>query len=78
MHRSTFVTVGLLTFGLILATFIVRGSTRLVIGDRLSLLLALPLAALSLILLAILLVTAALDLTRIKRMDDDLSDSSVD
>ena len=72
MQRSTFVHLGLLTFGLILTTFVIRGSTRLVIGDRVSLLLALPTAAASLLLLAVLVSVALLDLTRLRRMEDDL------
>lgn len=72
MRRSTFVTLGLLTLGLILTMFIIRGSTRLIIGDRLSLFLSLPVAVVSLVLLVALVIIAMLDLTRIRRLDDDL------
>lgn len=57
---------------MILLTFVIRGTTRLVIGERLSLLLALPTALLSLALLVVLVSVAVLDLTRIRRMEDDL------
>ena len=72
MHRSTFVLLGLAAFGMILGTFIVRGTTRLVIGDQLSMLLALPLAAVSLLLVLTLVSLAILDRLGIKRLDDDL------
>lgn len=74
MRRSTFVLVGLGSFGLLFLTFVVRGTTRLVIGDRLSLLLALPFATISILALVVLLVVALLDILRIRRMEDDLVD----
>lgn len=72
VRRSTFVTLGLVAFGTILLTFIVRGTTRLVIGDRLSMLLAAPFATISVILLAVLVLVAGSDLLGIRRMEDDL------
>ena len=75
MRRSTFVVLGIGAFGAVFATFIVRGTTRLVIGDQISLLLALPLAVLSLILIVILVLLAILDRTGIRRLEDDLADT---
>lgn len=72
MNRSTFVTLGILAFASILITFIIRGTTRLVIGDRMSLLLALPAATVSVILVVTLVGIAALDLSGIRPMKDDL------
>lgn len=74
MRRSTFVLLGFAAFASILATFVVRGSTRLVIGDRTSALLATPFAILSLVLVAVLLLIAIGELTGIARMEDDLKD----
>lgn len=76
MQRSTFVLAGLAAFGLILATFVVRGTTRLVLGERISLLLALPLAVASLVLVLVLLSSAVLDQLGVRPMEDDLSDGS--
>ena len=72
MQRSTFVVAGLATFGCILLTFIVRGTTRLILGERLSLVLALPFATLSLLLVVIVVTVAILDWLGIRRMQDDL------
>ncbi len=74
MRRSSFVVLGLAAFGLILATFIVRGTTRLILGDRISLLLAFPLAASSLLLVSVLVIVATADLLGVHRMEDDLTD----
>ena len=72
MRRSTFVLIGMSTFGLILATFIVRGTTRLVLGDRTSLLLSLPFATVSILFVLVLLFVASIDLLGIQKMEDDL------
>ncbi len=75
MRRSTFVSLGLAAFGSILATFLVRGTTRMVIGDRTSILLATPVALLSLALVSVLLAAALGDVTGLYRMENDLDDS---
>lgn len=72
MRRSTFVKLGLLAFGAILGTFVIRGSTRLLIGDRLSLWLASPFALLSFALVVVLVLFAVADLSGIHPMEDDL------
>lgn len=74
MRRSTFVMLGILAFCSILATFVVRGSTRLVIGDRLSALLATPFAVLSLVLVVIVFIVAIGELTGVAPMNDDLEE----
>lgn len=74
MRRSTFVSLGLAAFGSILATFVLRGTTRMVIGERASLLLAMPFALLSLGLVIVLLVVALGDVTGIYPMENDLDD----
>lgn len=74
VRRSTFVLLGVGTFASILGIFIVRGSTRLLIGDRASLLLVTPLAVLSLLLVVVLVVVALGDLTGFAKMEDDLGD----
>lgn len=72
MRRSTFVRLGLAAFLAILGTFVIRGSTRLIIGDRFSLLLATPLALLSLGLVVLLVILAVGDLSGVAPMEDDL------
>lgn len=72
MRRSTFVVLGIAAFAMILGTFIVRGTTRLVIGDRLSMLLSLPLGLVSVLLVVALVSLAILDQLGIKRLEDDL------
>lgn len=74
MRRSTFVLVGLAAFGLILATFVVRGTTRLVVGERASLLLSFPLGFIALLLVVVLVAVGTLDRLGIRRMTDDLED----
>lgn len=72
MDRSTFITLSLLTFGMILVTFIIRGSTRLVIGDRLSVWLAFPTTFLSILLLISVLLIAIGEFTGFIPLEDDL------
>lgn len=70
MHQSRFVTLGLLCFGLILGSFLVRGTTRLVLGDRTAVLLAAPLALAALALLLVLLVVSLLAVTGLRPLAD--------
>lgn len=74
MRRSTFVSLGLAAFASILTTFVLRGTTRLVIGEQASLLLATPFALLSFVLLLALSVFAAGEITGVYPMEDDLED----
>ena len=71
MRQSTYVRLGLLAFGLILATFVVRGTTRLVIGDRTSMLLSLPLGLSALALLVALFVLALLSVAGVRPIEPD-------
>ncbi|WP_331233082.1 hypothetical protein [Natronorarus salvus] len=71
MRQSTYVRLGLLAFGLILATFVVRGTTRLVIGDRTSMLLSLPFGLAALALLCLLFALAMLSVTRLRPIEPD-------
>jgi hypothetical protein len=71
MRQSTYVRLGLLAFGLILGTFVVRGTTRLVIGDRTSMLLTLPLGLSALALLVALFVLALLSVTGVRPIEPD-------
>lgn len=75
MRRSTFVAVGLAAFASILGTFVLRGTTRFLIGERASILLATPLALLSLFLVLVLLVFAIGEITGLYPMTDDLEDA---
>lgn len=72
MKQSTFVTLGLLAFGLILLTFVIRGTTRLILGDRVAALLSAPVGIAAGGLLLGLFVLAILAVTGIKPMDEDL------
>ena len=54
MDRSTAVTAGLAAFGLALASFVVLGFGRLLVGYRTALVLAAPLATLALATAAVL------------------------
>ncbi len=71
MRQSTYVRLGLLAFGLILATFVVRGTTRLVIGDRTSMLLSLPLGLTALALVCLLFALAVLSVTGLRPIEPD-------
>ena len=72
MKRSTFLSLALVSFGLVLLTFVVRGTTRLVIGDRISLFLTVPIGLLALCLVILLFALAVLDASGIRSLEDDL------
>lgn len=72
MKRSTFVRLGLGCFALVIVTFIVRGLTRLVLGDRVSAVLSLPFGLLALGLLLALTAIALMDVVGVRRLEDDL------
>ncbi len=71
MRQSTYVRLGLLAFGLILVTFVVRGTTRLVIGDRTSMLLSLPFGLTALALVCLLFTLALLSVTGLRPIEPD-------
>ncbi len=74
MRRSSFVKMAIAAFTAILLTFLVRGSTRLVIGDEYAMLLSLPIGVIASMLVVATVVAAVLDLTGVKPMDDDLGE----
>lgn len=76
MKQSTFVKYGLLSFGLVVLTFVIRGSTRLFVGERTAAALSAPVGLAALALLIGLVVTALLAVTGIYPMEDDLDEGS--
>ena len=78
MKRSTFLMLAFGSFALVLLTFVIRGTTRLVIGDRISMILSVPVGLAALSLVCLLFVLAVLDVTGVRRMEDDLDRGRVD
>lgn len=74
MKQSTFVKLGITAFGLILVAFIIRGTSRLIIGDRIATGLSAPFGITAGLILVVLFATAILDKTGIKRMQRDIED----
>ncbi|MEM4781821.1 MAG: hypothetical protein QXG03_09715 [Halalkalicoccus sp.] len=74
MKQSTFVKAGLLAFGLVLLTFVIRGSTRLLLGDRIAAALSAPVALLALGLLVALVLAALLSALGIRPMERDIDE----
>lgn len=74
MKQSTFVEYGLLSFGLVLLTFVIRGSTRLVLGDRTAALLSAPIGLSALLVLVVLFVAAVLSVTGIRPLERDIDE----
>jgi len=69
MNRSRFVALALAAFGLVLASFVVRGTTRLVASYELAVALSAPILFAAAALLAALVVLAALDVTGIRPLE---------
>lgn len=74
MNQSTFVRLGLLSFGLVLATFVVRGASRLVLDERTATLLSAPIGLVAFALLVWLFLVALLSVTGVRPMEADLED----
>ncbi|KYH25492.1 hypothetical protein HAPAU_21640 [Halalkalicoccus paucihalophilus] len=74
MKQSTFVKYGLLAFGLVLLTFVIRGSTRLFLGDRTAALLSAPVGVSALLVLVVLFVVAVLSVARIRPIERDIDE----
>ncbi|MFC6906390.1 hypothetical protein [Halalkalicoccus tibetensis] len=74
MKQSTFVRWGLGAFGLVFLTFVIRGSTRLFLGDRTAALLSAPVGLGALLVLVVLLVAALLSVTGIRPMERDIDE----
>jgi hypothetical protein len=75
MRQSTFVRLGLLSFGLVLLTFLIRGSTRLFLGDRVAMLLSAPVGLVALALVVSLSLVALLAVTGIRPMEPDFEEA---
>ncbi|WP_122089364.1 hypothetical protein [Halalkalicoccus subterraneus] len=74
MKQSTFVKWGLLAFGLVLFTFVIRGSTRLFLGDRTATVLSAPVGLGALAVLVVLFVVALLSLVGLRPMERDIDE----
>ena len=71
MNRSTYVALGIAAFGLALLTFLVRGTTRLVFGERVATALSAPFALVALLLTILAFSLAVLHLTAIRPIEPD-------
>ena len=69
MKRSRFVVLALLAFGLVFASFIVRGTTRLIAPYEFAVVLSAPILFVAAALLAVLVVLATLDVTGIRPLE---------
>ena len=69
MNRSRFVGLALLAFGLVLASFVVRGTARLVAPYELAVALSAPILFAAAGLLAVLVVLATLDVTGLRPLE---------
>lgn len=74
MKQSKFVKLGITAFGLILVAFIIRGTSRFIVGDRIATGLSVPFGVTAGIILVVLFATAIMDKTGIKRMQRDMED----
>ena len=69
MNRARFVQLALLAFGLVFASFLVRGTTRLFAPYELAVVLSAPLLFAAAALLVVLVVLASLDLVGIRSLE---------
>ena len=69
MNRARFVQLVLLAFGLVFASFLVRGTTRLFAPYELAVVLSAPLLFAAAALLVVLVVLASLDLVGIRSLE---------
>ena len=69
MKKSRFVGLALVAFGLVFASFVVRGTTRLVASYELAVALSAPILFTAAALLAALVALAALDVTGIRPLE---------
>lgn len=70
MRRSTFVTLSLAAFGLVLVSFVLMGFSRLVVPYRVARLLAAPTMALAAVLVVGLFVRSLLAVTGIRPLEE--------
>ena len=69
MKKSRFIGLALVAFGLVFASFVVRGTTRLVASYELAVALSAPILFTAAALLAALVALAALDVTGIRPLE---------
>ncbi len=69
MNRARFVQLALLAFGLVFASFLVRGTTRLFAPYELAVVLSAPLLFAAAALLVVLVVLASLDLAGLRSLE---------
>lgn len=74
MKQSTFVKCGVLAFSLAVLTFLVRGSTRLFVGERTATVLSAPIGLAALALLIGLFFVALLAATGLRPIEADTDD----
>lgn len=70
MHRTTFVKLSALAFGLALVSFFVRGLSQLVVPIETATLLAAPTMTVALVLFVALVVQSVLAVTGVRPLDD--------
>ena len=71
MNRSTYVTLGVAAFALALLTFVVRGSTRLIVGEQIAIALSAPVALVALCLVLVVFVLTVLHVTGLRPIEPD-------
>ncbi|ADJ15387.1 hypothetical protein [Halalkalicoccus jeotgali] len=74
MKQSTFVRWGLIAFGLVVLTFVIRGSARLLLDERTASILSAPVGVGALLVLCVLSIVAVLSLTGIRPIERDLEE----
>lgn len=70
MHRDTFATLALVTFGLVLVSFVVMGFSRIVLPYRTARVLAAPTMVLAALGAVALLVTSVLAVTGLRPLEE--------
>lgn len=70
MHRDTFAKLALVTFGLILVSFVVLGFSRIVLPYRTARMLAAPTATLAAVGAAVLFVQSVLAVSGLRPLDE--------
>lgn len=69
MDRSRFVQLAALAFGLVLVSFVVRGTSRLLVGYEMAVYLSAPFLLVAALLVSVLFVRGLLDLIGLRPMD---------
>lgn len=69
MDRNRFVHLAALAFGFVLASFLVRGTTRLIVSYETALLLSAPFVLIAVVLVTFLFVRGLLDLIGVRPIE---------